>query len=133
MSDLAHRHPAAVERPTAGGDAASALDESAARPSGPAAAVLLAAGISASALGVLTVLTALSSSVSSALTLSDRVGDLSGVTTLTALVFFGAWAGLGFAWRRADPPLTPYAVAGGVLTALGLACTFPPFLNAIGA
>ena len=102
------------------------------RPSGPAAAVVLAAGLGAFTLGLLSVLTAASSAVSDALTLSERVGDLSGVTTVTAVVFFAAWLGLGVAWRGADPPLGRVAAAAGVLIALALLGTFPPFFNAIG-
>ena len=103
-----------------------------ARSSGPAAAVLLAAGLASLTLGLLSVLSAVSASVSDALTLSDRVGELSGLTTASVIVFFGAWAVLGFAWRRADPPLERVAAAAAVLIALGLLGTFPPFFNAIG-
>ena len=102
------------------------------RPAGPACAAVLAAGLGSLTLGVLSVLTAASSSVSSALTLSDRVGNLSGVTTVAALVFFASWAALAFAWRDADPPLLGVASGAGVLVALGLLGTFPPFFNAIG-
>jgi hypothetical protein len=66
-----------------------------ARSSGPAAAVLLAAGLASLTLGLLSVLSAVSASVSDALTLSDRVGELSGLTTASVIVFFGAWAVLG--------------------------------------
>src|SRR4029453_2453481 len=52
-----------------------------ARPPGPAAAVILAGGLASFALGLLSVFTAASATISDALTLSDRVGDLSGVTT----------------------------------------------------
>lgn len=103
-----------------------------ARPSGPAAAVVLAAGLACFALGLLTVLTAVSGAVSDALTLSDRVGDLSGVTTLSTAVFFAAWLGLALVWRYADPPLARVAAAAGLLIALGLLGTFPPFFNALG-
>jgi hypothetical protein len=103
-----------------------------ARPSGPAAAVVLAAGLASFALGLFSVLTAASSSVSSALTLSERVGDISGVTTGAAVTFAATWAVLAIAWRRADPPLARVAAAAGVLIALGLLGTFPPFFNAIG-
>ena len=103
-----------------------------ARPSGPACAAVLAAGLGSLTLGVLSVLTAASSSVSSALTFSDRVGNLSGVTTVTAIVFFGSWAALALAWRDADPPLLGVAAGAGVLVALGLLGTFPPFFNAVG-
>lgn len=102
------------------------------RPSGPAAAVVLAAGLASFALGLLSVLTAASGSLSSALTLSDRVGDISGLTTATAALFFTAWIVLATRWRRADPPLGRVAVASAVLIALGLLGTFPPFFNAVG-
>jgi hypothetical protein len=112
--------------------ATAPLSTPAARHSGPAAAVVLAAGVAAFVLGLSSVLTAASSTVSSALTLSERVGDLSGVTTVTGLVFFAAWAALAVRWRRADPPLARVASVAGFLVALGLLGTFPPFFNAIG-
>jgi hypothetical protein len=101
------------------------------RPSGPAAAVVLAAGLASFTLGLLSVLTAANASVSNALTLSDRVGDISGLTTAATVVFFASWGVLGIAWRRADPPLVRVAVAAAALIALGLLGTFPPFFNAI--
>lgn len=111
---------------------ASTIGYASARSSGPAAAVLLAAGLASFTLGLLSVLSAASASVSDALTLSDRVGELSGLTTVSVVVFFGAWAVLGFAWRHADPPLERVAGVVAVLIALGLLGTFPPFFNAIG-
>ena len=101
------------------------------RPSGPAAAVILAAGLASFTLGLLSVLTAASTSISNALTLSDRVGDISGLTTAAAVVFFASWGLLAIAWRRADPSLVPVAMAAAGLIALGLLGTFPPFFNAI--
>jgi hypothetical protein len=108
------------------------LDVEEARPSGPAAAVVLAAGLACFALGLLTVLTVASGAFSDAMTFSERVGDLSGVTTLATLVFFGAWIGLAFAWRRAEPRLSRVGAVAGLLVALGLLGTFPPFFNAFG-
>ena len=102
-----------------------------ARPSGPAAAVVLAAGLGSFTLGLLSVLTAVSPSVSSALTLSDRVGDLSGVTTASVAVYAATWGLLAIWWRRADPPLMRVAGAAAVLIGLGLLGTFPPFFNAL--
>ena len=101
-------------------------------PSGPAAAVILAAGLASFTLGLLSVLTAASASVSNALTLSDRVGEISGLTTAATVVFFSSWGVLAIAWRRADPPLVRVAVAAAALIALGLLGTFPPFFNAFG-
>ena len=99
--------------------------------SGPAAAVVLAAGLGSFTLGLLSVLTAASSSVSSALTFSDRVGDLSGVTTITVVVYAASWGLLALRWRRANPPLMRVAATTAVLIALGLLGTFPPFFNAL--
>ena len=101
------------------------------RPSGPAAAVTLAAGLGSFTLGLLSVLTAASTSISNALTLSDRVGDISGLTTAATLVFFASWGVLAIAWRHADPPLARVAAAAVGLIALGLLGTFPPIFNAI--
>lgn len=70
--------------------------------------------------------------VSDALTLSDRVGDLSGLTP-AGIVFFAAWAALAIAWLHADPPLLRVAAAAAVLIALALLGTFPPFFNLMGA
>jgi hypothetical protein len=103
-----------------------------ARPSGPAAAVLLAAGLASFTLGLLSVLTAASASVSDALTLSDGVGDISGVTTVSTLVFLSSWGVLTTVWRQNDPPLLRVAAAAGGLIALGLLGTFPPFFNTFG-
>ena len=103
-----------------------------ARPSGPAAAVVLAAGLGCFLLGLLTVLTVASGAFSDAMTFSERVGDLAGVTTIATIVFFAAWIGLALAWRRADPPLARVAALAGLLIALGLLGTFPPFYNLFG-
>ena len=100
-----------------------------ARPSGPAAAVVLAAGLASFTLGLLSVLTAASASVSDALTLSDRVGDLSGVTTAATVIFFAAWAVLAIVWRHANPPLVRVAAAAAVLIARRLARHLPAVLQ----
>jgi hypothetical protein len=128
----AHHPPATVGRPRAVDDGVRPAADALGRPSGPAAAVVLAAGLSSFALGLLSVLAAASVSVSDALTLSERVGELSGLTTAAGIVFFAVWAVLGFAWRRADPPLPRVAAAASVLIALGVIGTFPPFFNLIG-
>jgi hypothetical protein len=116
-AERAEAHPAAA--PTA-------------RPSGPAAAVVLAAGLASFTLGLLSVLTAASASVSDALTLSDRVGDLSGLTMAATIVFFAVWAFLGVLWGHTNPPLGRVAAAAAVLIGLGMLGTFPPFVNLFG-
>ena len=118
--------PPTLERPEVQG-----LDDET-RPSGPAAAVVLAAGLACFALGLLSLLTVVSGSASDALTWSESVGDLSGVTTGAAAIFFAAWVVLGVRWRHANPRLARVAAAAGLLIALGLLGTFPPFFNALG-
>ena len=97
--------------------------------SGPAAAVVLAAGLGCFTLGLLSVLTAASGRVSDALTLSERVGDISGVSIAAVVVFFTAWVVLTLAWRRANPALMRVAAVSGSLIGLGVLGTFPPFFN----
>jgi hypothetical protein len=109
-----------------------AQEASLARPAGPAAAVVLGAGLGCFTLGLLSVLTAASSTASDDLTLSNRVGDVSGISTAAAAVFFVAWAALTVAWRRADPPLLRVAGVSALLLAFGLLGTFPPFFNLFG-
>ena len=130
-------HEFVYEQPRTEAPRVPALEDAApaaelARPSGPAAAVVLAAGVSGFALGLLSVLTAASDSVSDALTLSERVGDVSGLSVAATVAFFGTWAVLGAAWRRSDPPLLRVAAVAACLVALGLLGTFPPFFNAFG-
>jgi hypothetical protein len=124
--------PATVEPRAVGPDEEPPATAAVVRPAGPAAAVLLAAGLASFALGLRSVLTAASPSLSNALTLSEHVGDLSGVTTTAAAVFFTAWAALAIAWRQTDPPLPRVAAAAAALIALGLLGTFPPFFNLLG-
>src|SRR6185369_1521663 len=70
-----------------------------ARPNGPAAAAILAAGIGAFALGVLVMISEALPAVKAALTVNARVGPLSGKTLVEVLVYFVAWIGLAYAWR----------------------------------
>jgi hypothetical protein len=126
-------HVASKPRPQAVADAqAAVVDLETARPSGPAAAVVVAAGLGCFVLGLLSVLAAASGWVSHALTVSERVGELSGLTFTAAFVFFAAWAILTVSWRGANPPLLRVAAGSFALIALGLLGTFPPFFNLFG-
>jgi hypothetical protein len=102
------------------------------RPAGPAAAMMVSVGLASLVLGVLSTLTAMSASVSNALTISDRVGDLSGITTITSLVFVGGWAAFTLSWRKSDPSLKRVGVLTAALLALAFVGTFPPFFQALG-
>jgi hypothetical protein len=128
-SELADK--ASVTRP-AGLRGVGADLSGAGRRSGPAAAAVLAAGIACFADGLLSILSAASGSVTEALTLSERVGYVSGLSTATTATFLAAWGGLAIVWRHADPPLARVALVSGVLVGLGLLATFPPVFNAFG-
>lgn len=100
------------------------------RPFGPAAAVMLAAGLGTLVLGVLATLAEASAFVHDGLEWNTRVGPLSGKTIIAAAVFFGSWALLTAVLRRSNPPWRTVAIVTAVLIALGLIGTFPTFFQA---
>jgi hypothetical protein len=105
---------------------------SAEKPSGPAFAGVLAAGLAFAVLGVVTTLAEVFDGFGDWLAFSGRVGMLSGETIIAIAVYIVAWAGLGLFWRRSDPPLVPVAVVTALLVAVGLLGTFPPFFRLFG-
>jgi len=124
----------ALDASTATSDTSSArLEELGARRSGPAAAGMLAAGIGALVLGILTTLSEASVSIHDWLQFNDRVGPLSGKTIVATAAFFGAWGLLTAALRRSNPPLARVALATLALVVLGLVGTFPIFFQAFAS
>lgn len=99
-------------------------------PNGPAAAVVLAAGVGAFVLGLFTTLNEASSGISDFLRFSDDVGPLSGKSIFGAGAFLIAWAALGMLWRGRDVPWRPVLLGTVVLLALGFLGTFPTFFEA---
>jgi hypothetical protein len=99
------------------------------KPNGPVVAVMLAAGIGALVLGILTTIASASESFAESLQYSDRVGPLSGKTLWSVAVFLVAWGGLtallrgrSVAWRTAVWALV-------ILVGLGILGTFPTFFQ----
>jgi hypothetical protein len=111
--------PASTERPA----------EIAEKPSGPVAAVLLAAGIGALMLGILTVWAEASVGFKDSLAYSDRVGPLAGKTIWAVVAFFVSWGALtvGLRGRRVD--LAKVTVISLVLLGLGYLGTFSSFFR----
>jgi hypothetical protein len=103
------------------------------RLTGPVAAAVLAAGIGAFVLGLLTTLSEASTGVHDFLEFSDDVGPLSGKTILAVVAYFGSWAILHGVWRRQNPSLRPILIAAAVLVALGILGTFPTFFQAFAS
>ncbi len=95
------------------------------KPDGPVAAVLLACGIGSFVLGLFTVLSEASQGIHDFLPFNDRVGPLSGKTTLAVAAFVGSWIVLGYAWRKRDMDLKPVLIVTVVLVAIGAVLTFP--------
>lgn len=108
-------------------DRVEALDTD--KPSGPAAAAILAAGIGTLVLGILTTWAEANAGFADALQWNDRVGPLSGKTLISVVAYFGSWGVLHFVWRRSDPPIRRVVLITVVLIALGLLGTFPTFFQ----
>jgi hypothetical protein len=102
------------------------------KPTGPAFAAILAAGLAFAVLGAATTLAEVFDGFGDWLAFSGRVGMLSGETIIAIAAYFLSWAGLAFLWRRSDPPLLPVAVVTAVLVVVGLLGTFPPFFRLFG-
>jgi hypothetical protein len=102
----------------------------AARPDGPLAAVLLAAGVGSFALGLVTTLAEASEPFRMRLVINAGVGPLSGKTIWATVIFLLAWAVLHWSWRERDGLLRVATIAFVILTALGVLGTFPIFFQA---
>lgn len=100
------------------------------RPTGPIAAAVLATGIGAFTLGLLTTLSEASEGVHDFLEFSDDVGPLSGKTILAVAAYLASWAILHVVWRRENRALRPILIVAVVLVLLGVVGTFPTFFQA---
>ena len=112
--------PAGVERPV---EAASQ------KPAGPVAAVLIAAGIGALVLGILTVWAEASVGFRESLAYSDRVGPLSGKTIWAVVAFVVSWGALALALRGRRVDLMKATTVSVILIGLGYLGTFSPFFR----
>ena len=100
------------------------------RPTGPIAAAVLATGIGALTLGLLTTLSEASEGIHDFLEFSDDVGPLSGKTILAVAAYIASWAILHVLWRRENRALRPILIVAVVLVLLGVVGTFPTFFQA---
>jgi hypothetical protein len=99
------------------------------RSEGPAAAAVLATGIGALTLGLLTTVAEMSETVSGWLDLNSRVGPLSGKTTVTVVVWLVSWVLLHRVMRDHGRLTAGVLTATAVLLGLGLLGTFPTFFE----
>lgn len=99
------------------------------RPEGPIAAAVIAGGIGALAMGVITTLAEARESFAKWLTWNDRVGPLSGKTLLTVAVWLVSWLALHIVYRNRPYETRRALVVAIVLIALGVVGTFPKFFD----
>ena len=97
------------------------------KPNGPVAAVLIAAGVGAVVLAILTVWAEASEGFAESLQYSDRVGPLSGKTIWAAVAFVVSWIALGLGLRGRNVGLGKATVLAVLLLVLGYVGTFSEF------
>jgi hypothetical protein len=100
------------------------------KPEGPISAAVLAAGIGAFAVGLVTTLAEASTSFKDWLQWNDDVGPLSGKTILAVIVWLVAWAVLHLVLRTRPYETRRALIIALVLIALGVIGTFPTFFEA---
>jgi hypothetical protein len=100
------------------------------KPEGPVAAAIIAGGVGALSLGVLTTLAEASVDIKDLLNLYDPVGPLAGKTIGAVIIWLASWVVLHLMYK--DKPLeTPRALTVAlVLIGLGILGTFPIFFQA---
>jgi hypothetical protein len=117
--------------------------DTAAKPTGPAAAVMIASGIGSLVIGIGVILNEYSAAIKDATGLDfnailqfdknyglgSGIGPLSGKVILATIAFVASWVILHFAWRRRDVNLGRAFAATLILLALGFALTFPPIFQ----
>ena len=100
-----------------------------AKPSGPAAASVLAAGIGCFVLGLITTLAAGLSTFNSAIAFVKPVGPLSGKSDIAIAAYFVSWLVLYLLWRKKEVHIAPVSTTTLILVALGILGTFPTFFD----
>jgi hypothetical protein len=99
------------------------------RPEGPISAAIIAGGVGALALGVVTTLAEASTRVKDGLEWSERVGPLSGKTIVAVIVWLVAWGVLHLVYRNRPLETRRALVISLALVALGVLGTFPEFFQ----
>ena len=98
-------------------------------PNGPAMAAILGGAVGVFILGFLTALAAAAVGVKEWLVFQDRVGSLSGKTTITGIVWLVTWAALHLVWRDRDVPFAAVIAASAALLLIGNLLMFPPIFD----
>jgi hypothetical protein len=99
------------------------------RPEGPISAAIIAGGVGALALGIVTTLAEASTRVKDGLEWSERVGPLSGKTIVAVIVWLAAWGVLHLVYRNRPLETRRALIIALALVALGVLGTFPEFFQ----
>ena len=108
---------------------ATTTEQGTGKPEGAISAAILATGIGATALGVVTVLAEASTTIKDWLAWSTAVGPLSGKTTVAVLVWLLSWIVLHTVLRNRPTETGRALTIALVLIGLGILGTFPPFFQ----
>ncbi len=92
-------------------------------------AAILGGAIGVFVLGFLTTLAAAAEGAKEWLVFQNRVGPLSGKTTMAGIVFLVAWVVLHFVWRERDVPFVAVMAVAVVLLVAGNLLMFPPIFE----
>lgn len=103
------------------------------KPEGPISAAILAGGIGALVLGVLTTLAEANETIKGWLELNVDVGPLSGKTIYAVAAWLVAWIVLHIALRRTEYETRRAFTISMILLAIGVVGTFPTFFQAFAA
>jgi hypothetical protein len=102
-------------------------------PNGPVAAALVAGGLGAATIGLMTVLAEASTPIKNALNWWNPAGPLTGKTLVGVIVFFVSWIVLHLIFRGKNVNFARAATIALILLGLGLLGTFPPFFDLFAA
>jgi hypothetical protein len=103
------------------------------KPNGPVVAALIAGGLGAAAIGLLTTLAEASEPIKNALNWYNPVGPLTGKSLLGVIFFFVSWIVLYWVFRGKNVNFARATTVALILLALGLLGTFPPFFEIFAA
>ncbi|HLF28015.1 MAG TPA: hypothetical protein VJG32_16900 [Anaerolineae bacterium] len=103
------------------------------KPNGPVAAALIAGGLGAAAIGLLTTLAEASEPIKNALNWYNPVGPLIGKSLLGVIFFFVSWIVLYLIFRGKNVNFARATTVALILLAFGLLGTFPPFFEIFAA
>ena len=98
-------------------------------PNGPAAAAILAAGVGAFSLGVLSFIVDAAPTLKPRFALFAPAGPLSGVSTAAIALWAIAWIALSALWSRRNVNLSLVNGAAFLLLSLSFILTFPPLAD----